>query len=99
MALANEPDLLIADEPTTALDVTIQAQILKLLADLQSLLGMSMLLITHDLEIVAKVAHRVCVMKDGEIVEHGEARKVFSEPAHDYTCRLLDAEPSASTNT
>ena len=94
MALANEPDLLIADEPTTALDVTIQAQILKLLADLQSRLGMSMLLITHDLGIVAKVAHRVCVMKDGEIVEHGEARKVFSEPAHDYTRRLLDAEPS-----
>ena len=94
MALANEPDLLIADEPTTALDVTIQAQILKLLADLQSRLGMSMLFITHDLGIVAKVAHRVCVMKDGEIVEHGEAREVFSEPAHDYTRRLLDAEPS-----
>ena len=94
MALANEPDLLIADEPTTALDVTIQAQILTLLADLQSLLGMSMLFITHDLGIVAKVAHRVCVMKDGEIVEHGEAREIFSEPAHDYTRQLLDAEPS-----
>ncbi len=94
MALANEPDLLIADEPTTALDVTIQAQILKLLAELQSRLGMAMLFITHDLGIVAKVAHRVCVMKDGEIVEHGEAKKVFSQPAHDYTRRLLEAEPS-----
>ena len=94
MALANEPDLLIADEPTTALDVTIQAQILKLLADLQSRLGMAMLFITHDLGIVAKVAHRVCVMKDGEIVEHGEAKRVFSAPTHEYTRRLLDAEPS-----
>ena len=71
MALANEPDLLIADEPTTALDVTIQAQILKLLKDLQHELDMSMLLITHDLGIVRKIADRVCVMRDGEIVEHG----------------------------
>ena len=87
MALANEPDLLIADEPTTALDVTIQAQILRLLAKLQSELGMAMLFITHDLGIVSKVANRVCVMKDGEIVEEGETRAVFSSPSHDYTKR------------
>ena len=96
MALANEPDLLIADEPTTALDVTIQAQILKLLADLQSKLGMAMLFITHDLGIVGKVADRVCVMKDGEIVESGEARIVFSAPSHEYTKRLLEAEPTGT---
>ena len=96
MALANEPDLLIADEPTTALDVTIQAQILKLLADLQAKLGMAMLFITHDLGIVGKVADRVCVMKDGEIVESGEARIVFSAPSHEYTKRLLEAEPTGT---
>ena len=75
MALANEPDLLIADEPTTALDVTVQAQILKLLKDLQTRLGMAMLFITHDLGIVRKIADRVCVMKDGKIVEHGAGRR------------------------
>ncbi|MEC7574155.1 MAG: ABC transporter ATP-binding protein [Pseudomonadota bacterium] len=96
MALANEPDLLIADEPTTALDVTIQAQILRLLAKLQSELGMAMLFITHDLGIVSKVANRVCVMKDGEIVEEGETRTVFSSPSHDYTKRLLEAEPKGT---
>ena len=93
MALANEPDLLIADEPTTALDVTIQAQILKLLKDLQTELGMAMLLITHDLTIVRKVADRVAVMTGGEIVEQGPTASVFEEPQHAYTQHLLAAEP------
>jgi microcin C transport system ATP-binding protein len=93
MALANEPDLLIADEPTTALDVTIQAQILKLLKDLQREFGMAMLFITHDLGIVRKIADRVCVMSQGEIVEAGETAKIFSAPEHPYTKRLLAAEP------
>ncbi len=93
MALANEPKLLIADEPTTALDVTIQAQILRLLKELQARLGMAMLLITHDLGIVRKMADRVCVMQAGEIVEQGEARDVFERPRHTYTRHLLEAEP------
>jgi microcin C transport system ATP-binding protein len=93
MALANEPDLLIADEPTTALDVTVQAQILKLLKDLQSRLGMAILFITHDLGIVHKVADRVCVMKQGKIVEHGAVEAVFSNPKHPYTRELIAAEP------
>ncbi|MBO6805193.1 MAG: ABC transporter ATP-binding protein, partial [Thalassospira sp.] len=94
MALANEPELLIADEPTTALDVTIQAQILELLKDLQTKLGMALLLITHDLQIVQKMAQTVCVMKDGEIVEAGQARALFDDPKHDYTKKLLSAVPS-----
>ncbi|MDE2029615.1 MAG: ABC transporter ATP-binding protein [Alphaproteobacteria bacterium] len=93
MALANEPDLLIADEPTTALDVTIQAQILKLLKDLQQRFGMALLLITHDLSIVRKVADKVCVMQHGEIVEHGAAAEIFARPKHPYTKMLLAAEP------
>ena len=93
MALANEPDLLIADEPTTALDVTIQAQILDLLKDLQRELGMALLLITHDLGIVRKMADRTCVMKDGEIVERGAAEDIFTAPKHPYTKRLIEAEP------
>jgi microcin C transport system ATP-binding protein len=93
MALANEPDLLIADEPTTALDVTVQAQILKLLKELQSRLGMAILFITHDLGIVRKVADRVCVMKQGKIVEQGEVEAVFSAPQHPYTRELIAAEP------
>ncbi len=93
MALANDPDLLIADEPTTAVDVTIQAQILKLLADLREKTGLSMLLITHDLGIVRGVSDRVCVMKDGEVVEKGDTKRVFDRPAHDYTQKLLKAEP------
>ena len=97
MALANEPKLLIADEPTTALDVTIQAQILKLLKELQARLGMAMLLITHDLGIVRKMADRVCVMQAGEIVEQGEARDVFERPRHTYTRHLLEAEPKGHT--
>src|SRR3954463_5675180 len=93
MALANEPDLLIADEPTTALDVTVQAQILKLLKDLQARLGMAMLFITHDLGIVRKIADRVCVMKDGKIVEENAVADIFKTPQHPYTRALLAAEP------
>jgi microcin C transport system ATP-binding protein len=93
MALANEPDLLIADEPTTALDVTVQAQILELLKDLQARLGMAILFITHDLGIVRKIAERVCVMKQGKIVEQGPVEQVFKAPQHPYTCALLAAEP------
>ncbi|MGQ4274747.1 ABC transporter ATP-binding protein [Terrihabitans sp. B22-R8] len=93
MALANEPDLLIADEPTTALDVTVQAQILALLKDLQKKLGMAVLFITHDLGIVRKIADRVCVMTKGRIVEHGPVASVFGDPEHAYTRHLLAAEP------
>jgi microcin C transport system ATP-binding protein len=93
MALACEPDLLIADEPTTALDVTVQAQILKLLTELQERLGMAMLLITHDLNIVRHVARRVCVMRHGAIVETGTITQVFESPQHPYTKELLAAEP------
>ncbi|WP_422005584.1 ABC transporter ATP-binding protein [Pyruvatibacter mobilis] len=93
MALANEPRLLIADEPTTALDVTVQAQILKLLKGLQKEMGMAMLLITHDLGIVRKMADRVCVMKHGHIVETGETQRLFADPQHDYTRHLLSSEP------
>ncbi len=92
MALANGPELLIADEPTTALDVTIQAQILDLLADLKVKEGMSLLFITHDLTIVRKIADRVCVMKDGEIVEQGPTGQIFASPQHPYTKMLLAAE-------
>ena len=93
MALANEPDLLVADEPTTALDVTIQAQILKLLKSLQARYGMALLFITHDLGIVRKVADRVCVMTRGRIVEQGPVAEVFDNPQHSYTQHLLSAEP------
>ncbi|MEE8172164.1 MAG: ABC transporter ATP-binding protein, partial [Alphaproteobacteria bacterium] len=93
MALACEPDLLIADEPTTALDVTVQAEILKLLSDLQTRLGMAMLMITHDLNIVRHMADDVCVMKSGEIVEAGATAQIFATPRHAYTQHLLAAEP------
>jgi len=96
MALANEPKLLIADEPTTALDVTIQAQILELLDDLKARFGMSMLFITHDLGIVRKMADRVCVMSQGEIIEDETTRDLFKNPKHEYTKHLLDAEPSGA---
>jgi microcin C transport system ATP-binding protein len=93
MAIANEPDILIADEPTTALDVTIQAQILELLRELRDRLGMALLLITHDLTIVRKMAERVCVMSQGEIVEASASEELFANPQHPYTKRLLAAEP------
>jgi len=93
MSLANRPDLLIADEPTTALDVTVQAQILRLLKVLQQDEGMAILFITHDLGIVRRFADRVCVMTDGEIVEHGPVEDVFERPQHPYTRHLLAAEP------
>jgi microcin C transport system ATP-binding protein len=99
MALANEPDLLIADEPTTALDVTIQAQILALLRELQAKFGMALLLITHDLAVVRKMTERVCVMSAGAIVEAGATRDVFEAPRHPYTQRLLAAEPSPMVRT
>jgi microcin C transport system ATP-binding protein len=93
MALANDPPLLIADEPTTALDVTIQAQILKLLAAEKAARGLALLLISHDLAIVRRYADRVCVMKDGVMVEAGPVAAVFDAPFHPYTCMLLAAEP------
>ncbi|PPB82194.1 microcin C transport system ATP-binding protein [Albidovulum inexpectatum] len=93
MALANGPELLVADEPTTALDVTIQAQILDLLAELKDREGLSLLFISHDLGIVRRIADRVCVMKDGEIVEQGPAGDIFANPQHPYTQKLLAAEP------
>ena len=96
MALANEPDLLIADEPTTALDVTIQAQILDLLLKLKAEFNMAMLLITHDLGIVRKMADRVCVMNNGEIVERGATRDIFASPQHAYTKHLIASEPKGS---
>jgi len=96
MALANEPDLLIADEPTTALDVTVQAQVLGLLRELQGRLGMSMLLITHDLGVVRKMAERVYVMQGGRVVESGVTAEVFEAPRHPYTRRLLSAEPKGA---
>jgi microcin C transport system ATP-binding protein len=94
MALANGPELLIADEPTTALDVTIQAQILDLLAELKKSEAMSMLFITHDLNIVRRIADRVCVMQGGEIVEQGITSEIFANPQHEYTRTLLSAEAS-----
>ena len=93
MALANRPDLFIADEPTTALDVTVQAQILKLLKELQTKHGMAMLFITHDLGIVRKIADDVCVMQHGKIVEAGPVGQIFAHPQHPYTKALLAAEP------
>ena len=94
MALANEPELLIADEPTTALDVTVQLKILELLRDLQNRLGMAMLLISHDLNLVRRVAHRVCVMQRGCVVEQASCEELFRSPQHPYTRELLAAEPS-----
>ncbi len=93
MALANDPALLIADEPTTALDVTIQAQILQLLATQKQARGLALLLISHDLAIVRRYADRVCVMKHGRVVEAGSVASVFARPQHPYTKLLLAAEP------
>ncbi len=98
IALAGEPELLIADEPTTALDVTIQAQILDLLADLQRDLGMSVLLITHDLGVVAEHAHDVLVMYAGKIVERASTRQLLTNPLHPYTRGLLQSVPSYPDN-
>jgi len=94
MALANNPDVLIADEPTTALDVTVQARILELLADLQKRLGMSIVFITHDLGVVRRFADRTYVMKRGEVVESGRTADIFAAPKHPYTQMLIDAEPT-----
>ena len=94
MALANEPELLIADEPTTALDVTVQLKILELLKRLQAKLGMALLLISHDLNLVKRIAHRVCVMQRGCIVEQASCDELFRAPQHPYTQMLLGAEPS-----
>jgi len=94
MALANEPELLIADEPTTALDVTVQLKILELLKELQARLGMALLLISHDLNLVRRIAHRVCVMQQGCIVEQADCETLFQSPQHPYTQELLAAEPS-----
>jgi len=94
MALALEPKLLIADEPTTALDVTTQAQILKLILDLRKKRGMAVMFITHDFGVVAEIADQVIVMREGKVVERGDAASVLDNPQHDYTKRLLDAIPT-----
>jgi peptide/nickel transport system ATP-binding protein len=93
MALSNEPKLLIADEPTTALDVTVQAQILALLEDLQSRLGTAIIIITHDLGVVAEIADDICVMYAGRIVERGSTEDIFNSPQHPYTWGLLNSIP------
>ena len=93
MALACKPQLLIADEPTTALDVTVQAQILALISELQKEIGMAVLFITHDMGVVAQIADRVAVMRYGEIVESGTAQAIFAHPQHPYTQALLSAVP------
>jgi oligopeptide/dipeptide ABC transporter ATP-binding protein len=98
MALACDPLLLIADEPTTALDVTIQAQILDLLRELQRDLGMSVLLITHDLGVVAEMAHRVVVMYAGKVVERAEVGPLFESPRHPYTAGLFKSIPEAGAH-
>jgi oligopeptide transport system ATP-binding protein len=93
MALALDPEILIADEPTTALDVTVQAQIMKLLAELQAERNMGMILITHDMGVVADVADRISVMYAGRVVEHAPARDIYARPAHPYTKALLESIP------
>jgi oligopeptide/dipeptide ABC transporter ATP-binding protein len=98
MAIVNRPQLLIADEPTTALDVTIQAQILELLAGLREKFGLTMLFISHDLAVVSKVADRVAVMYAGNLVEIGPRSEIFRNPAHPYTRGLLEAVPTLNTD-
>ena len=91
MALACEPELLIADEPTTALDVTVQAQILDLILELKKDLGLSLLMISHDLGVIAKMADKTAVMKDGKIVEQGDTLKIIKKAEHEYSKELLAA--------
>ncbi len=98
MAIVNRPQLLIADEPTTALDVTIQAQILDLLAELRSKFGLTMLFISHDLAVISQVADRVAVMYAGSLVELGSKQEIFHAPAHPYTRGLLNAVPTLTTD-
>ena len=98
MALINRPRLLIADEPTTALDVTVQAQVLELLRDLQRKHGLAMLFISHDLAVVGKVAGRVAVMRGGQVVEEGPSSRMLTAPAHAYTRQLLAAVPTLRTD-
>ncbi|MBT0771536.1 ABC transporter ATP-binding protein [Kineosporia sp. J2-2] len=93
MALSTEPELIIADEPTTALDVTVQAQILDLLAEVRRDTGAALILITHDLAVVSEVADELIVMRHGAVVESGPAEQIFSDPRHEYTRALLDAVP------
>ena len=93
MALSCRPKLLIADEPSTALDVTIQAQILKLIKNLQTQLGMAILFITHDMGVVSEISDRVIVMFDGKIVEEGLPQKIFHNPEHNYTKKLINSVP------
>ncbi len=95
MALACEPDILIADEPTTALDVTIQAQILELMQDLQKKLGMAIIIVTHDLGVIAEMADEIIVMYGGRVCERGSAEDIFYRPAHEYTKGLLRSIPKA----
>jgi len=97
MALANNPEILIADEPTTALDVTVQAQILNLLEQLKKEIDLSLIMITHDLSIVEKMADKVCVMKQGNIVEQGNTEEIYSSPSHEYTKMLLSSRPETSS--
>ncbi|HCG60358.1 MAG TPA: peptide ABC transporter ATP-binding protein, partial [Lachnospiraceae bacterium] len=94
MALACEPDILIADEPTTALDVTIQAQILELMKDLQKKMGMAIIIVTHDLGVIAQMADEIIVMYGGRVCERGTAEDIFYRPAHEYTKGLLRSIPS-----
>jgi len=98
MALINRPRLLIADEPTTALDVTVQAQVLTLLAELQKQYGLAMLFISHDLAVVGQVASRVAVMRAGQVVETGPCTKLLTAPEHAYTQSLLRAVPTLQTD-
>ena len=95
MALACEPDILIADEPTTALDVTIQAQILELIQNIQKKLGMAVILVTHDLGVIAELCDNIIVMYGGRICERGTAREIFYNPKHEYTKGLLKSIPNA----
>jgi oligopeptide/dipeptide ABC transporter ATP-binding protein len=98
MAVVNRPQLLIADEPTTALDVTVQAQILDLLADLRHKFGLAMLFISHDLAVVSQVSDRIAVMYAGQIVETGPAQRLFKSPIHPYTCGLMNSVPTLRTD-